>query len=170
MQFDTIIFCRTFKNYFGQFVWIEKKRVTIIVAFHFMKRRLINSALRASTTEAHLLALGLEGNEGGIRLAAAAGYDLVRVAIFHERSECPVTGTIRTTALHSLLEEVPEVGGLRELVLAVLAHDVIDLVVDILLGAKLHPHSKDDAHYVENEDHDYEGNCHLHHPRIFLRE
>ena len=40
--FDTIIFCRTFKNYFGQFVWIEKKKrkVTIIVAFHFMKRRL----------------------------------------------------------------------------------------------------------------------------------
>ena len=30
-------FCRIFKNYFGQFVWIEK-RVTIIVAFHFMKR------------------------------------------------------------------------------------------------------------------------------------
>ena len=41
--FDTIIFCRTFKNYFGQFVWIEKKRVTIIVAFHFMKRRLKNT-------------------------------------------------------------------------------------------------------------------------------
>ena len=43
VQFDTIIFCRTFKNYFGQFVWIEKKKkrkVTIIVAFHFMKRRL----------------------------------------------------------------------------------------------------------------------------------
>ena len=39
VQFDTIIFCRTFRNYFGQFVWIEKK-VTIIVAFHFMKRRL----------------------------------------------------------------------------------------------------------------------------------
>ena len=38
VQFDTIIFCRTFKNYFGQFVWIEK--VTIIVAFHFMNRRL----------------------------------------------------------------------------------------------------------------------------------
>ena len=32
VQFDTIKFCRTFKNYFGQFVWIEKK-VTIIVAF-----------------------------------------------------------------------------------------------------------------------------------------
>ena len=43
VQFDTIIFCRTFKNYFGQFVWIEKKRVTIIVAFHFMKRRLKNN-------------------------------------------------------------------------------------------------------------------------------
>ena len=40
VQFDTIIFCRTSKNYFGQFVSIEKKRVTIIVAFHFMKRRL----------------------------------------------------------------------------------------------------------------------------------
>ena len=40
--FDTIKICRTFKNYFGQFVWIEKKKrkVTIIVAFHFMKRRL----------------------------------------------------------------------------------------------------------------------------------
>ena len=25
VHFDTIIFCRTFKNYFGQFVWIEKK-------------------------------------------------------------------------------------------------------------------------------------------------
>ena len=25
VQFDTIILCSTFKNYFGQFVWIEKK-------------------------------------------------------------------------------------------------------------------------------------------------
>ena len=25
VQFDTIIFCRTFKNFFGQFVWIEKE-------------------------------------------------------------------------------------------------------------------------------------------------
>ena len=25
VQFDTIIFCRIFKNYFGQFVWMEKK-------------------------------------------------------------------------------------------------------------------------------------------------
>ena len=39
VQFGAIIFCRTFKNSFGQFVWIEKK-ATIIVAFHFMKRRL----------------------------------------------------------------------------------------------------------------------------------
>ena len=39
VQFGAIIFCRTFKNCFGQFVWIEKKRKpTIIVAFHFMKR------------------------------------------------------------------------------------------------------------------------------------
>ena len=38
VQFGAIIFFRTFKNYSGQFVWIEK--VTIIVAFHFMKRRL----------------------------------------------------------------------------------------------------------------------------------
>ena len=28
VQFDTIIFCRTFKNYFGQFVWIEKQAGT----------------------------------------------------------------------------------------------------------------------------------------------
>ena len=26
VHFDAIIFCRTFKNYFGQFVWIEKKK------------------------------------------------------------------------------------------------------------------------------------------------
>ena len=25
VQFGAIIFCRTFKNYFGQFLWIEKK-------------------------------------------------------------------------------------------------------------------------------------------------
>ena len=25
VQFDTLIICRNFKNYFGQFVWIEKK-------------------------------------------------------------------------------------------------------------------------------------------------
>ena len=25
VQYDTIVFGRTFKNYFGQFVWIEKK-------------------------------------------------------------------------------------------------------------------------------------------------
>ena len=42
VHFGAIIYCRTFKNYFDQFVWIEKK-VTIIVAFHFMKRRLKNS-------------------------------------------------------------------------------------------------------------------------------
>ena len=40
IQFGTIKFCGTFRNYFSQFVWIEKKRVTIVVAFHFMKRRL----------------------------------------------------------------------------------------------------------------------------------
>ena len=43
IQFGTIKFRRTFKNYFGQFVWIEK-----IVAFHFMKRRLkVDVLLRA---------------------------------------------------------------------------------------------------------------------------
>ena len=39
IQYGTIKFRRTFKNYFGQFVWIRKK-VAIIVAFYFMKRRL----------------------------------------------------------------------------------------------------------------------------------
>ena len=44
VQFDTIKFGRTFKNYLGQLVWIEK-RVSIIVAFHFMKRRLKSSGM-----------------------------------------------------------------------------------------------------------------------------
>ena len=38
VQFDITKFRKSFKNYFGQFVWIEKD--TSIVAFHFMKRRL----------------------------------------------------------------------------------------------------------------------------------
>ena len=41
IQFGTIKFRKTFKNYFGQFVWIEffyKKPP--IAAFHFMQRRL----------------------------------------------------------------------------------------------------------------------------------
>ena len=29
VQFGAIIFCRTFKNYFGQFVWIEKKEKSL---------------------------------------------------------------------------------------------------------------------------------------------
>ena len=48
VQFGAIIFCSTFKNYFGQFVWIEK--VTIIVAFHFMKRRLKTFEKKSHTT------------------------------------------------------------------------------------------------------------------------
>ena len=48
VQFGAIIFCRTLKNLFGQFVWIEKKRkATILVAFHFMKRRLKITGIRS---------------------------------------------------------------------------------------------------------------------------
>ena len=41
--------CRTFKNYFGQFVWVETK-ATSIVAFHFMKRRLITCSSKLEQT------------------------------------------------------------------------------------------------------------------------
>ena len=34
VQFDTIIFGRTFKNYFGQFVWIEKSHYNSRVSLH----------------------------------------------------------------------------------------------------------------------------------------
>ena len=34
VQFDTIIFGRTFKNYFGQFVWIEKNHYNSRVSLH----------------------------------------------------------------------------------------------------------------------------------------
>ena len=33
-QFGTINFCRTFKNYFGQFVWIEKIHYNSRVSLH----------------------------------------------------------------------------------------------------------------------------------------
>ena len=41
VHFDAIIFCRTFVELFWSVRVDRKKRVTIIVAFHFMKRRLI---------------------------------------------------------------------------------------------------------------------------------
>ena len=45
IQFGTIKFPRTFRNYFGQFVWIEKKRITILVAFHLNEAAAKNDAL-----------------------------------------------------------------------------------------------------------------------------
>ena len=41
VHFGAIIFCRTFVELFWSVRVDRKKRVTIIVAFHFMKRRLI---------------------------------------------------------------------------------------------------------------------------------
>ena len=40
VHFDAIIFCRTFVELFWSVRVDRKKRATIIVAFHFMKRRL----------------------------------------------------------------------------------------------------------------------------------
>ena len=76
VQFDTIIFCRTFKNYFGQFVWIEKKRVTIIVAFHFMKRRLKKSHYnsRVSLHEEEELSRDLIGTKIEANFPITAGW------------------------------------------------------------------------------------------------
>ena len=34
VQFGAIIFCRIFKNYFGQFVWIEKSHYISRVSLH----------------------------------------------------------------------------------------------------------------------------------------
>ena len=45
VHFDAIIFCRTFVELFWSVRVDRKKRVTIIVAFHFMKRRLKSARL-----------------------------------------------------------------------------------------------------------------------------
>ena len=34
VQFGALIVCRTFKNYFGQFVWIEKSHYNSRVSIH----------------------------------------------------------------------------------------------------------------------------------------
>ena len=47
VQFGAIIFCRTFVELFWSVRVDRKKRVTIIVAFHFMKRRLKNITIRS---------------------------------------------------------------------------------------------------------------------------
>ena len=44
VHFDAMIFCRTFVELFWSVRVDRKKRVTIIVAFHFMKRRLKNNS------------------------------------------------------------------------------------------------------------------------------
>ena len=45
VHFDAITFCRTFVELFWSVRVDRKKRVTIIVAFHFMKRRLKNESI-----------------------------------------------------------------------------------------------------------------------------
>ena len=45
MQFGAIIFYRTFKNYFGQFVWIEKKKS------HYNSRVSLHEAPTKNATE-----------------------------------------------------------------------------------------------------------------------
>ena len=42
VQFGAIIFCRTFKNYFGQFVWIEKKVTNSRVSLHEAPTKNVN--------------------------------------------------------------------------------------------------------------------------------
>ena len=44
VHFDAIIFCKTFVELFWS-VRVDRKKVTIIVAFHFMKRRLIKTSI-----------------------------------------------------------------------------------------------------------------------------
>ena len=59
VQFGAIIFCRTFKNYFGQFVWIEKSHYSSRVSLHEAptnKRPQLKSEFRKNIKEA---------NEGG---------------------------------------------------------------------------------------------------------
>ena len=46
VHFDAIIFCRTFVELFWSVRVDRKKRVTIIVAFHLMKRRLKNGTYK----------------------------------------------------------------------------------------------------------------------------
>ena len=49
VQFGAIIFCRTFKNYFGQFVWIEKKsHYNSPVSLHEAPTKNTNSTLEKS--------------------------------------------------------------------------------------------------------------------------
>ena len=71
VHFDAKIFCRTFVELFWSVRVDRKKRVTIIVAFHFMKRRLKNSTINGDHIFASamvrslptLLNVGLAGDE-----------------------------------------------------------------------------------------------------------
>ena len=66
---NNILF-RTLRNCFGQFVWIEKKRkTTLIVAFHFMKRRLkigeVNMSHFVSSEICHEITVWLVAGKSG---------------------------------------------------------------------------------------------------------
>ena len=88
--FDTIIFCRTSKNYFGQFVWIEKK-VTIIVAFHFMKRRLkrvtIIVAFHFMKRRLIISSTGIKSNKEGYQ-ASGKSYPLQKTSKTENCEKC----------------------------------------------------------------------------------
>ena len=51
VQFGAIIFCRTFKNYFGQFVWIEKSHYNSRISLHEARTKNGILLLGVKTTE-----------------------------------------------------------------------------------------------------------------------
>ena len=61
VHFGAIIFCRTFVELFWSVRVDRKKRVTIIVAFHFMKRRLKIRTLQWTGEYEFLSAENMEG-------------------------------------------------------------------------------------------------------------
>ena len=117
VHFGPIIFCRTFKNYFGQFVWIEKKekkrKVTIIVAFHFMKRRLKNMAkLLVNFSFQSQIVLGVQYQGDGNFKAIIYGSNRKRSLCGRQKMKSHITESCYWSL--NLLTEVEEPAGMGE--------------------------------------------------------
>ena len=94
VQFGEIIFCRTFKNYFGQCVWIEKKsHYNSRVSLHEAPTKTLNAKVDTRSTK---LGMIFEIELGPVKdPAIGLKQALINVTIVLERKLCWLTAELR---------------------------------------------------------------------------
>ena len=70
VQFGAIIFCRTFRNYFGQFVWIEKKS-------HYNSRVSLHEASTKNIRSSQFMGVRRKARQKKVKVEATLQCDLI---------------------------------------------------------------------------------------------